>query len=162
MATSGVLLTPTGALSSVTSVALRLEGITHVYIVGGPLAVSSAVVSQLQATQAFTCGGATGVTNGSGPVNLTVTQVFGQNQYDTAQTVVQFFGPGAVGTGAFGGGYPTSHAGTSAYNSTSGLSGTLAPASSVATKTAILATGQTLPTPRPPAPCPMRRRGRSC
>ncbi len=55
--------TPTGALSSVTSVALRLEGITHVYIVGGPLAVSSAVVTQLQGTQAFNCGGTTGITN---------------------------------------------------------------------------------------------------
>ena len=142
---TGVLLTPTGALSSVTSVALRLEGITHVYIVGGPLAVSSAVVTQLQGTQAFNCGGTTGITNATGPVNLAVTQVFGQTQYDTSQTVAQFFGPGGVGTGAFGGGYPTNPTGTSAYNTTTGLSGTVAPASSVATPTAILATGQTFP-----------------
>jgi putative cell wall-binding protein len=142
---TGILLTPTGALSSVTSAALRLEGITHVYIVGGPLAVSSNVVSQLQGSQAFNCGGTTGLTNASGPVNLAVTQVFGQTQYDTAQTVAQYFGAGGVGTGAFGGGYPTNPIGTSAYNTTTGLSGTLAPASSVATPTAILATGQTFP-----------------
>lgn len=142
---TGVLLTPTAALSSVTSVALRLEGITHVYIVGGPLAVSSAVVTQLQASQAFSCGGTTGITNPAGPVNLTVTQVFGQTQYDTAQTVAQYFGAGGVGTGAFGGGYPTNPVGTSAYNTTTGLSGTVAPASSVPSPTAILATGQTFP-----------------
>jgi putative cell wall-binding protein len=142
---TGVLLTPTGALSSVTSVALRLEGITHVYIVGGPLAVSSNVVTQLQGTQAFNCGGTTGITNASGPVNLVVTQVFGQTQYDTAETVAQFFGASGVGTGAFGGGYPASPTGTSAYNTTTGSSGTVAPASSVATSTAILATGQTFP-----------------
>ena len=142
---SGVLLTPTGSLSSVTSVALRLEGITHVYVVGGPLAVNDAVVTQLQGTQAYNCGGSTGVTNGSGPVNLAVTRVFGQTQYDTAQMVAQFFGPSGVGTGAFGGGYPIIVTGTSAYNTTSGLSGTLAPASSAATPTAILATGQTFP-----------------
>ncbi|HEX3461282.1 MAG TPA: cell wall-binding repeat-containing protein [Acidimicrobiales bacterium] len=142
---TGVLLTPTAALSSVTSVALRLEGITHVYVVGGPLAVTDAVVNQVQSSQAFNCGGTTGITNASGPVNMVVTRVFGQTQYDTAQTVAQFFGAAAVGTGAFGGGYPTSLTGTSTYNTTSGLSGTLAPASSVATSTAILATGQTFP-----------------
>jgi putative cell wall-binding protein len=142
---TGVLLTPTGSLSSVTSVALRLEGITHVYIVGGPLAVSDAVVSQLQASQAYNCGGTVGITNASGPVNLAVTQVFGQTQYDTSQIVAQYFGPGGVGSGAFGGGYPTVVTGTSAYNTTTGLSGTVAPASSVPTSTAILATGQTFP-----------------
>jgi putative cell wall-binding protein len=142
---TGVLLTPTGSLSSVTSAAIRLEGITHVYVVGGPLAVSDAVVSSLQGSQAFNCGGTTGLTSGGNPVNLVVTRVFGQTQYDTAQTVAQFFGPGGVGTGAFGGGYPTVVAGTSAYNTTAGLSGTLAPASSAATPTAILATGQTFP-----------------
>ncbi len=112
---------------------------------GGPLAVSSSVVTQLQGTQAFNCGGTTGLTNASGPVNLAVTQVFGQTQYDTAQTVAQFFGAGGVGTGSFGGGYPTNPTGTSAYNTTTGLSGTIAPASSAATPTAILATGQTFP-----------------
>ena len=142
---TGVLLTPTGGLSLVTSAALRLEGITHVYVVGGPLAVSDAVVGSLQGSQAFNCGGTTGLTSGGNPVNLAVTRVFGQTQYDTAQTVAQFFGPGGIGTGAFGGGYPTVVAGTSAYNTTAGLSGTLAPASSAATPTAILATGQTFP-----------------
>ena len=142
---TGVLLTPTNALASETVTALRVEGITHVYVVGGPLAVAPNVTTALGQQQAFNCGGTVGLTSGGNPVNLIVTQVFGQTQYDTAQTVAQFFGAGAVGTGNFFGGYPTSATGTSAYNTTSGSSGTLAPASSAPTPTAILATGQTFP-----------------
>jgi putative cell wall-binding protein len=143
---TGVLLTPTNALAAETVTALRTEGITHVYIVGGPLAVSQTVVAALGSIQSYFCGGTTGRTDiTGGPQMLVVTQVYGQTQYDTAQTVAQYFGPGAVGLGSFGGGYPTSTTGTSAYNTTSGLSGTLAPASSVPTPTAIVATGQTFP-----------------
>jgi putative cell wall-binding protein len=143
---TGVLLTPTNALAAETVTALRIEGITHVYIVGGPIAVSETVVAALLSIQAYNCGGTAGLTTSTGaPQNLAVTQVYGQTQYDTAQTVAQYFGASGVGTGTFGGGYPTSTTGTSAYNSTSGLSGTIAPTSSVPTATAILATGQTFP-----------------
>jgi putative cell wall-binding protein len=142
---TGVLLTPTNALASETVTALRVEGINHVYVVGGPLAVAPIVTGAIAQEQAFNCGGTVGQTNSGAPVLLTVTQVYGQTQYDTAQTVAQFFGATAVGTGQFGGGYPTSVTGTSPYNTTSGLSGTLAPTSSAATPTAILATGQTFP-----------------
>ena len=142
---TGVLLTPTNALASETVTALRIGGINHVYIVGGPLAVSETVVAALQAQPVFTCGGVTPVTNPStgAQVTQTVTQVYGQTQYDTAQTVAQYFGS-TVGTGNFNGAYPTSTTGTSAYNTTTGLSGTLAP-SAGGTATAILATGQTFP-----------------
>jgi putative cell wall-binding protein len=142
---TGVLLTPTNALASETVTALRVEGINHVYVVGGPLAVAPIVTNALVQEQAFNCGGTVGVTSGGNPVMLAVTQVYGQNQYDTAQTVAQFFGAGAVGAGNFFGAYPTSVSGTSAYNTTTGLSGTLTPASSAPTPTAILATGQTFP-----------------
>jgi putative cell wall-binding protein len=143
---TGVLLTPTNALAADTVTALRVEGITHVYIVGGPIAVSETVVAALLSIQAYNCGGTVGLTTSTGaPQNLAVTQVYGQTQYDTAQTVAQYFGATGVGTGSFGGGYPTSTTGTSAYNTTSGLSGTTAPASSVATPVAILATGHTFP-----------------
>ncbi len=142
---TGVLLTPTGGLSSIAAAALQLEGITHVYIVGGPIAVSGTVVQQLQAAQAYACGGTGGLTTSTGsPQNLTVTQVYGQTQYDTAQAVAQYFGAGAVGTGTFGGAYP-SISGSSAYNTTTGLSGSVAPAGSAATPVGILATGQTFP-----------------
>jgi len=143
---TGVLLTPSGGLSSIAAAALRLEGITHVYVVGGPIAVGDNVVQQLQAAQAYSCGGTGGLTTGTGaPQDLTVTRVYGQTQYDTAQAVAQYFGAGAVGTGAFGGAYPTSVSGSSSYNTTTGLSGTVAPVSSAATPVAILATGQTFP-----------------
>jgi putative cell wall-binding protein len=141
---TGVLLTPTNALASETVTALRLGGINHVYIVGGPLAVAQNVVAALAQEPVYTCGGVTPVTNPStgAAVLTTVTQVFGQTQYDTAQTVAQYFGS-TVGLGSFPGAYPTSVTGTSAYNTTAGLSGTLAPATGGAT--AILATGQTFP-----------------
>lgn len=142
---TGVLLTPTAALAAETVTALRVGGISHVYIVGGPLAVAPNVVAALQQEPVYTCGGITPVTNPvtGAPVLETVTQVFGQTQYDTAQTVAQYFGS-TVGAGSFNSAYPTSTTGTSAYNTTSGLSGTLAPATA-GTATAIVATGQTFP-----------------
>jgi putative cell wall-binding protein len=140
---TGVLLTPTNALAAETVTALRVAGINHVYIVGGPLAVAENVVAALGQEPVYQCGGITPVTNTSGQVFQTVTQVFGQTQYDTAQTVAQYFGS-TVGLGSFNGAYPTSITGTSAYNTTSGLSGTLAPVTT-GTPTAILATGQTFP-----------------
>lgn len=54
---TGTLLTPSSHLSTVTKTALRDEGITHVYIVGGPLAVSTTVLDALQELPAYTCGG---------------------------------------------------------------------------------------------------------
>jgi putative cell wall-binding protein len=145
---TGVLLTPTGSLSTDAATALRLEGITHVHIVGGPIAVSTDVVNQLKATQAYNCGGTVGLTNSLGaPQNLTVTQVYGQTAYDTAQSVAQYFGAGTggVGSGSFATAYPTSTTGTSTYNATSGMSGTIAPANSAPTKVAIVATGENFP-----------------
>jgi len=143
---TGVLLTPTAGLSSDTISALRLEGITSVYIAGGPLAVSPAVVTQLKAMSSYTCGGRSARSSLLGSAQtLSVTQIYGQTQYGTAEAVAQYFGPTGVGMGSFPGSYPTSTTGTSALNTTSGLSGTLAPASSIPTKVAILATGENYP-----------------
>src|ERR1035437_4598112 len=63
---TGVLLTPTNALAADTVTALRVEGITHVYIVGGPIAVSETVVAALLSIQAYNCGGTVGATTGTG------------------------------------------------------------------------------------------------
>ncbi len=143
---TGVLLTPTASLSTDTINALRLEGITNVYIVGGPLAVGPAVVTQLKATSSYTCGGTTQRSSLLGSAqDLAVTQIYGQTQYGTAQAIAQYFGATGVASGSFVGAYPTSTTGTSTYNTTSGLSGTLAPASSAPSKVAILATGENYP-----------------
>lgn len=143
---TGELLTPTASLSAETATAIRLEGIKYVYVVGGPLAISTAVVTQLEGTQAYNCDGNGGLTSSSGaPVDLQVTQIYGQTEYDTAQDIAQFVPSSYVGTIA---GNATAYAGVNsssgngAFNDTSG-NGSTAPATSGSLRTAILATGQT-------------------
>lgn len=53
----GVLLTSPTSLDASTMAALKYAGVQRVYIVGGLLAVSQAVISQIQALPAYTCGG---------------------------------------------------------------------------------------------------------
>jgi putative cell wall-binding protein len=143
---TGVLLTPTGSLSADAISGLRVEGITNVFIVGGPIAVSDAVVTQLKATPAYTCGGTSEVTSLVGSVqNLTVTQIYGQTQYDTAQAVANYFGVTGLGIASFNGAYPTKTTGTSTYNTTTGSSGTIAPSSATRTRVAIVTTGENFP-----------------
>jgi putative cell wall-binding protein len=140
---TGELLTPTTALSSVTANAIREEGITNVYVVGGPLAVSEAVVKELQTTLAYNCGGASPITSAH-PVYLQVTRIYGQTQYDTAQWVAEYPTATGVGTldvaGAYAGADRTG--GTGRYNDTPG-SASSAPATSATLPTAIVATGTT-------------------
>lgn len=62
---TGILLTPTATLSQATKTAIADEGITQVEVVGGPLAVSTAVVDQIEALPAYECGG--GATLPTGP-----------------------------------------------------------------------------------------------
>jgi putative cell wall-binding protein len=85
---TGMLLTPANSVSSATFAALRVEGITDVYVVGGPLAVSTSVVSQLERTDAYECGGAT--PTGS---HITVFRIYGQTQYATAEEIAETPGP---------------------------------------------------------------------
>ncbi len=140
---TGELLTPPGALSAATANAIRIEGITEVYIVGGPLAVSTAVAQHLESTLAYNCGGSTPLTS-AGPVHIGVTRIAGTTQYDTAQWIAEYPAAGDVGTldvaGAYGGTNPTGGAGR--YNDTAGT-GTPAPGTATTLPTAILATGTT-------------------
>lgn len=142
---TGTLLTPTGSLSSVTANAIRQEGITHVYVVGGPIAVSTTVVNQLESTQAYECGGTTPVvTLGTGkPVDIQVTRIYGQTQYDTAQQIAQFVPSTNVGTENVAGAYAGTNGsgGNGRYNDTAGKASS-APVSSGTLRTAIVATGQ--------------------
>ncbi len=139
---TGELLTPTRALSAPTVAAIRTEGITTVYVVGGPLAVSPTVVAQLTSMTAYTCGGTSPLTPAQ-PVHLGVTRIWGQTAYDTAQWVAEFPKASGVGTisvpGAFAGTNATGGAGR--YNATWG-NASPPPATTSALPTAIVATGQ--------------------
>ncbi len=124
---TGMLLTPTASLSGATLAALRVEGITEVYVVGGPLAVSNAVVSVLQHQYVYECGGVTRTAS-----HLTVFRIYGQTQYTTAEDIARTPGPE----------YPRSldlHGAYGHYNDTSGRSS--APPPPGARRTAILASG---------------------
>lgn len=137
---TSVLITPTAAVSSATLNALRLEGVSSVFVVGGPLAVSPADIATLQSTDVYSCGGTTTVQGAVGPQTLSVVQISGQTQYGTAQQVAEYPGPAGVGSvrapGAYGG----------TYNDTTGANGTAAgSAPTAAVSTAILAVGTNYP-----------------
>ncbi|MDA8312602.1 MAG: cell wall-binding repeat-containing protein [Actinomycetota bacterium] len=135
--TTGTLLTPTTSLSQVTATTLREEGIDTVYIVGGPLAVSATVQSAIEAMTAYECGGKTRATAEG---KIVVHRLFGQTQYATAMSVVDFVGKAA--SAAFPGAYSTTNStgGTGRYNDTAGAGSPSPPAASE--PTAILANGQ--------------------
>jgi putative cell wall-binding protein len=140
---TGILLTPYGKVSSVTLTALRLEGITHVYVLGGTLAITKTVVSQLESTTAYTCGGIAVRHTASGAVRtLDVTRIGGTTQYDTSKDIATFTAKSNVGTAKFVGAYTGVNAtgGDGKYNDTKGSASTV-PHSAAAAKTAIVATG---------------------
>jgi putative cell wall-binding protein len=127
---TGTLLTPTAALSAPTRQALEDEGITHVVVVGGPLAVSTSVVRAIEATSVTACGG-----GAAPPGTISVTRIFGQTATTTAAQVATTPGPGVVGSldlaGAYAAGDP--------YDATAGTS-SAAPSVPGPVRTAILAT----------------------
>ena len=133
-----ILTTPTASVSQDALNALRIDGVTEVFVVGGPLAVSQANVTQLQNTPSFNCGGVSQRTTIDGqPVNLVVQQIFGQTADGTAAAVATFPGAGLPGTGNFQGAY----AGT--FNDTTGSNGSAASsAPDTPVTAAILATDQ--------------------
>jgi hypothetical protein len=135
---TGILTTPTATVSQDALDALRISGVTEVFVVGGPDAVSQNNVTQLQNTPSFNCGGVSQRTTIDGqPVNLVVQQIFGQTADGTAAAVATFPGAGVPGTGHFPGAY------SGQFNDTTGSSGS--PASSAPdtnVTTAILSTDQ--------------------
>jgi putative cell wall-binding protein len=140
---TGELLTPTAFLSAVAINAIRLEGITEVYIVGGPLAVSPAVANELESTLAYNCGGTTLLTS-NGPVHIEVVRIAGATEYDTAQWVAEYPAASNVGSLDVAGAYVGTDrtGGTGRYNDTSG-NASRAPGTSSTLSTAIVATGST-------------------
>ncbi|MGH9099909.1 MAG: SpoIID/LytB domain-containing protein, partial [Acidimicrobiales bacterium] len=134
---TGTLLTPAGHLSAATSSAMRLEGVTRVVVVGGPLAVSASVVAALESTPASSCGGGAG-TGG----DIEVTRVAGQSALDTAAQIAAeaatLDGVGALDlAGAYQGSSPTG--GTGHYDATPGAASS-GPVSPGALATAVVAT----------------------
>jgi putative cell wall-binding protein len=124
---TGMLLTPTSSMTDATLTALREEGITHVYVVGGPLAVSTAVVDEVEGQSVYDCGG--GTRTGS---TITVTRIYGQTQYTTAEDIAETPGSGFVGSVDLAGAYGL-------YNDTNGRSSSAPGAGTL--RTAILASG---------------------
>lgn len=139
---TGTLLTPTTSLSSATVNALRVEGISSVYIVGGPLAVTTTVVAQLETLPVYNCGGTLAVTKTGKPTFLQVTRIFGATQYTTAEQVAEYVG-GKHATFSFVNAYDGTNKtdGTGMYNDTAGK-GSTHPNTSASVETAILASGK--------------------
>lgn len=128
---TGILLTPPEALSTPTILALRNEGITRVYIVGGPLAVSTSVAQSIERIRVAACGGGT-LTTGT----ISVTRVGGTTAYTTARDVALQPGAGFVGALDLAAAY----GGPGVYDATDGSS-SAPPARAGALATAIVATG---------------------
>jgi putative cell wall-binding protein len=86
---TGVLITPPTSLDPSMLSALRLMGVTKVYPVGGPLALSSTILTQLAATPAYNCGGVTAT--GS---NITVEpSIYGATADATAAAIDNYVAP---------------------------------------------------------------------
>ena len=139
---TGTLLTPTTMLSTVTKRALRTEGVTQVYVVGGPLAITTAVVSAIKALPAYSCGGVSPLKTGKTTVTIQVTRIYGQTAYGTAERIAETVPATKVSSLAFADAYAGVNAtkGDGMYNTTAGMAST-APLTSSPVATAILASG---------------------
>ncbi len=95
---TGVLLTPTASLSPYAEQAIQEEGISTVFIVGGPLAVSNGVQTTLEHTPQYQCGGSVPRVNALGtPIDLNVIRIDGPVADDTAEAIATYVDSGYVG-----------------------------------------------------------------
>ena len=116
---SGVLLTPQNSLHPDSASEIRLQGVQTVFVAGGPLAISDAVVTQLQNTPSYFCGGTVPRTDPfTGKLKtLNVVRIYGATAYDTNQQLAQFIGAQPIWSGPAFAAY-----GTPAFNNTTGTS----------------------------------------
>ena len=135
---SGTLLTPGGSATTVSNStlnALRIDGAQTVYVLGGPLAISNAIVTQLQNTQAYDCGGNQTLQQENSlanPVFLNVIRIWGNSADDTASAIGQYMGTGSIiGKASFSGAWGAT------YNDTGSLES--APPVGFGLRTAIVA-----------------------
>jgi putative cell wall-binding protein len=129
---TGLLITSPTSLGLDAQEAMRVSGVSTVYVVGGPLAISPTVIAQIEALPAYNAGGLT--TTGSnvkvvGPIAGTDGTAEG-----TAAMIAQYFGTN-YGAGSFPLAYTTAGG---AYNDTLGNASTVAPPGSVALPTAFV------------------------
>lgn len=82
---AGLLVTSPTSLDASTATALRTDGVTTVYVVGGPLAVSQADITALQATDATQCENGVPATTGS-KIKV-VGPIYGQTADATAAAI---------------------------------------------------------------------------
>lgn len=134
---TGLLLTTPAALPPSTIAALKAEGVAKVVVLGGPLAVATSVVSALERLPVYSCGGTS--TTGA---TLSVTRIYGQTQYGTAEHIAEDLPPADISGLSFPAAYgaPNAAGGSGLYNDTAG-SGSGKPASTTAQRTAIVASG---------------------
>jgi len=124
---SGVLLTPPDHISQAALDGFRLQGARTVFVEGGPIAIHDSVVTQLENTPSYLCGGTALRLDETGhPVTLNVVRIFGDVALDTAQMNAQFVGAQPIGTGpSFGayGGNPFNHTSGQSVSSNGGPGG---------------------------------------
>jgi putative cell wall-binding protein len=139
---SGVLLTSPSGLDAQTLDAIRLEGVSTVFVAGGPLSIPAALVTQLEATPSYNCGGTEVKVNSSHQLeDLNVIRVFGQTALDTDQQLAEFIGAEPIDQSQPYGDYGT---GNNPFNDTTGASSTtVVPTASVGVNTALLVTDAT-------------------
>jgi putative cell wall-binding protein len=111
---TGLLITSPTALGSDAQLAMQLMGVKTVYVVGGPLAISPAVIAQIQALPAYNVGGLT--TTGSN-VKI-VGPIYGADgtAAGTAAAIATYYST-AYGSGTFASAYSSTGG---AYNDTTG------------------------------------------
>ena len=132
---TGVLITPPTSLDPSMLSALRLMGVTKVYPVGGPLALSSTILTQLAATPAYNCGGVTAT--GS---NITVEpSIYGATADATAAAIDNYVTPPSGNIPSINSAFSaaSSTTGGGLFNDTTGNSSASGP-SSTGGKTAIV------------------------
>lgn len=130
---TGLLITPPTSLGTDALNALRTEGITTVYVVGGPDAITPAVITQLQNTPAYNLGGVTE----TGSNIKVVGPIYGQTAADTAQQIAQYFGTAYGSLPQVSGAYSATGG---AFNDTTGTASTSGPTTSTPTAFVIAST----------------------
>jgi putative cell wall-binding protein len=125
---TGLLITPATTLGADAKLAMQLEGVTTVYVVGGPLAISPAVIAQIKALPAYNAGG---LTQTGSNINV-VGPIYGADgtAAGTAAAIATYYGT-AIGAATFPSAY--SNTGIGSYNTTTGVGTTTAPSGIVPT-----------------------------
>ena len=127
---TGLLITTPTTLGADAQAAIQREGVSTVYVVGGPLAITPAVISQIEALPVYNAGG---LTLAGGNVKV-VGPIYGATATDTAAAIDNYFGT-AFGASSFTGAYANNVGSTSPglYNDTTGSASTIAPSGLVPT-----------------------------